>query len=132
MNEVLIIIPAYNEEKTITKTVESILNTKYDYIIINDGSTDSTQKILEQHNYNHIDLLTNLGIGGAVQTGYKYAHDNNYDIAVQFDADGQHDPEYIESLMNEKFELFMGDDLQGRKDFIAENGYKYLDDVDLS
>ena len=99
MNEVLIIIPAYNEEKTITKTVESILNTKYDYIIINDGSTDSTQKILEQHNYNHIDLLTNLGIGGAVQTGYKYAHDNNYDIAVQFDADGQHDPEYIESLI---------------------------------
>ena len=97
--KVLLIIPAYNEEASIKKTVQVILETKYDYIIINDGSTDSTKQILEHNNYNHISLLDNLGIGGAVQTGYKYAYDNNYDIAIQFDADGQHDIKYIKNLI---------------------------------
>ena len=72
-SKILFIVPAYNEEKSIKQTVKSILTTGYDYIVINDGSTDSTAKILEQNNYNHINLLSNLGIGGAVQTGYKYA-----------------------------------------------------------
>lgn len=110
--KILLIIPAYNEEKSIKKTVDSILNTSYDYIIINDGSTDSTQRILKQNNYNHINLITNLGIGGAVQTGYKYANDNGYDIAIQFDADGQHDMNYIEGLiqpiLNQKANLVIG------------------------
>lgn len=98
-SKVLIIIPAYNEEKTIIYTVNSILKTNYDYIVINDGSTDSTQQILECNSYNYINLLTNLGIGGAVQTGYKYANENGYDIAIQFDADGQHNASYIEKLI---------------------------------
>lgn len=96
---VLIIIPAYNEEKTIEKTVESVIKSGYDYIVINDGSTDSTEEILEKNNYNHISLIFNLGIGGAVQTGYKYARDNNYDIAIQVDADGQHDISFIKDLI---------------------------------
>lgn len=98
-NKILLIIPAYNEEKSIQKTIGAVLDAGYDYIIINDGSTDSTKKILDRNNYNYIDLLANLGIGGAVQTGYKYAYENDYDIAVQFDADGQHDINYVKDIV---------------------------------
>ena len=96
-NKVLIIIPAHNEEASIEKTISSIKG--YDYIVINDGSTDQTKQILEKNHFNHVNLYFNLGIGGAVQTGYKYAYQNDYDIAVQFDADGQHDAGSIESLI---------------------------------
>lgn len=108
----LLIIPTYNEEKSIQKTIESVLHTNCDYIVINDGSTDSTKQILEQNNYNHINLFSNLGIGGAVQTGYKYAYENNYDIAIQFDADGQHDVSYVEDIIkplkDQKADLVIG------------------------
>ncbi len=91
--KILLIIPAYNEEKNILQTVKNIqeTNQKLDYIVINDGSSDGTKQKLIENNLNHINLIHNLGIGGAVQTGYKYAYENNYDIAVQFDGDGQHD-----------------------------------------
>ncbi|MBR3322075.1 glycosyltransferase family 2 protein [Candidatus Saccharibacteria bacterium] len=95
----IIIIPAYNEEASIQKTIQTVIEFNYDYVIINDGSTDSTEEILTKNHYNHISLISNLGIGGAVQTGYKYAYENNYDIAIQFDADGQHDIKYIEKLI---------------------------------
>lgn len=96
----LLIIPAYNEEESIKETIASILQYKqYDYIIIDDGSIDDTLSVLQNNNYNHISLLTNLGIGGAVQTGYKYAYEMGYDIAIQFDADGQHDIAYIDKLI---------------------------------
>lgn len=100
------IIPAYNEEKSITSTVSSLKKAKIkggtlDYIIINDGSTDSTKEVCEKENLNYIDLPINLGIGGAVQTGYKYAYNNHYDIAIQFDGDGQHDASYISNLVEE-------------------------------
>ena len=98
-NKIILIIPAYNEESSICKTIESVIRAKYDYIIINDGSIDHTTKILEENGYNHINLITNLGIGGAVQTGYKYARNLNYDIAVQFDADGQHDVDSVQDLI---------------------------------
>lgn len=100
-NKTILIIPAYNEEENILKTCEKIekCKEKYDYIVINDGSKDETQKILEENNLPHINLVHNLGIGGAVQTGYKYAYDNNYDIAVQFDGDGQHDIKYVKDLI---------------------------------
>lgn len=97
--KILFIIPAYNEEASIKSTINSILSYHYDYIVINDGSTDSTTAILEKHHYNHLNLISNLGIGGAVQTGYKYAYEMNYDIAIQFDADGQHDISYIDKLI---------------------------------
>lgn len=97
--KILLIIPAYNEEESILSTIKTVSSSPYDYIIINDGSTDKTPDILDESNANHIDLCFNLGIGGAVQTGYKYASKNNYDIAIQFDADGQHDINYIENLI---------------------------------
>lgn len=97
--KILLIIPAFNEQESIRKTIETVTQSSYDYVIINDGSTDSTASILEQDHYNHINLVFNLGIGGAVQTGYKYAQENNYDIAIQFDADGQHDITSIQSII---------------------------------
>ncbi len=97
--KVLLIIPAFNEEKSIVKTIGSILKTNLDYIIINDGSTDETSHIISSKQYNYINLPVNLGIGGAVQTGYKYAALHDYDIAVQVDADGQHNIEYLDSLI---------------------------------
>lgn len=104
--KVLMIIPAYNEENSIVSTVKSLEKAELtddilDYIIINDGSTDKTKEVCLKNNLNVINLPVNLGIGGAVQTGYKYARDNNYDIAIQFDGDGQHDATYIKTLVDE-------------------------------
>jgi glycosyltransferase involved in cell wall biosynthesis len=98
----IIIIPAYNEEKNIELVVENLIKNypQYDYVVINDCSTDKTREILKQKNYNFIDLPVNLGIGGGVQTGYKYALENNYDIAIQMDGDGQHNPQYYEQAVN--------------------------------
>lgn len=83
----LIIIPAYNEERNIKKTVLMIKQEapEFDYIIINDCSNDKTQEVCELNGFNVINLPINLGIGGAVQTGYLYAKRNNYDMAVQVD-----------------------------------------------
>lgn len=103
--KVLIIIPAYNEEENIEKTYKSIMEynkknkTNYDVIVINDGSCDRTGEKLSKNSIPNINLIQNLGIGGAVQTGYKYACINNYDIAVQFDGDGQHDVNYISEII---------------------------------
>lgn len=105
MKRVLFVIPAYNEEKSIINTCKTIddYNKKYkksiEYIVINDGSKDNTKEVLENNKINHINLISNLGIGGAVQTGYKYALYNDYDIAVQYDGDGQHDINYIDELL---------------------------------
>ena len=105
MKKVLLIIPAYNEEDSILKTYQKVVdynkknNTNYEVIVINDASTDKTKSILEENNIPHINLIHNLGIGGAVQTGYKYAYYHDYDIAVQYDGDGQHDIRYVKSII---------------------------------
>lgn len=105
---ILLIIPAYNEEESILDTVNMIKIFKetnrtpdyqVDYVVINDGSTDRTEEVLKKNEINAIHLISNLGIGGAVQTGYLYAVKYNYDIAVQFDGDGQHDISSISSLI---------------------------------
>lgn len=98
----LIIIPAFNESENILNTVKVIEKDApdFDYVVINDCSTDNTLEILKQNNINHIALPVNLGIGGAVQTGYKYALENSYDVAVQVDGDGQHDPKYLSALVD--------------------------------
>lgn len=97
----LIIIPTYNEEKNIKNTYDNLkkYNKKIDILVINDCSKDKTEKILIKNNIPHITLINNLGIGGAVQTGYKYADKHNYDIAIQFDGDGQHNAKYIKDLI---------------------------------
>ena len=115
---VLIIIPAYNEEETILNAVNKIKkyneehDEKYDYVVINDGSTDKTETILRENNLNHVELVHNLGIGGAVQAGYIYAYQNNYDVAVQYDGDGQHDIAYVskivEPIIKEGYNMVIG------------------------
>lgn len=99
----LIIIPAYNESDCIQKTVENIISTAtgFDYVVVNDCSTDNTLQILKDNHFNYIDLPINLGIGGAVQTGYLYAFDHGYDYAVQADGDGQHDVSYLRDMLEE-------------------------------
>lgn len=101
MNNILIIIPAYNEAKTIRNVIREIRNNfdKADILVINDCSKDETEDILIEEKIEYIDLVNNLGIGGAMQTGYIYAYKNNYDIAIQIDADGQHDPRNIKDIL---------------------------------
>ena len=97
----LIIIPAYNEEESILGVIQSIRENApdFDYIVINDCSKDQTKQILSEHEIPHIDLPVNLGIGGAVHTGYIYAMRNGYDYALQADGDGQHDVAYAEKMI---------------------------------
>lgn len=98
---VLIIIPAYNESKNIERVVDDLIQnySQYDYLIVNDCSTDNTEEIIRRRGYNYISLPVNLGIGGGVQSGYIYAAQNGYDIAIQIDGDGQHNPADIEKLI---------------------------------
>lgn len=106
MKKVLIVIPAYNEEKNILRVYNSIMDynkknkTNYDVIVINDCSTDGTSEVCHKNDIPVVDLIHNLGIGGAVQTGYKYACYHDYDVAVQFDGDGQHDIRYVKDIVN--------------------------------
>lgn len=103
--KVLLIIPSYNEEENVLNNYKRIVKhnekykTNYDVIIVNDGSKDKTEKICKENNIPYISLIHNLGIGGAVQTGYKYAYEHGYDVAVQFDGDGQHDVRYVENII---------------------------------
>lgn len=99
----LVIIPAFNEEGNLEKTIQDIKENApdFDYIIINDCSTDNTLDICRYHGYNYLNLPVNLGIGGAVQTGYRYAYYHGYDIVVQFDGDGQHDAVYLEQMVQQ-------------------------------
>ena len=120
----LIIIPAFNEHECIKNTVEMIIKEApdFDYVVINDHSTDNTLDILRENNYNYINLPTNLGIGGAVQTGYRYAFENDYDTAVQVDADGQHDPKYL-SMMLDTLQKGKADMVIGSR-FIENKGFQ--------
>lgn len=99
--KLLVIIPAYNEEKSIRSAVEHLRYAcpKYDYIIINDGSTDRTKELCEENRYHVINHTVNKGLASAMHTGFKYALENGYDAALQFDADGQHLPEYIDDMI---------------------------------
>ena len=110
----LVIIPAYNEQGGIERTVRDILAhaPDFDYIIINDCSTDNTLEVCRQNGFHVINLPVNLGIGGGVQTGYVYAWRNGYDIAVQFDGDGQHNAKYLDAmadkLVGERLDMVIG------------------------
>lgn len=130
--KILLIIPAYNEERNIVRTVQSVeairsekRNRGYilDYIVINDGSLDNTGEICRDNNIKCINLIQNLGIGGAVQTGYIYACIANYDIAIQFDGDGQHDINSLDKLI--------APIIEGKADFVVGSRFvkpRKLDD----
>lgn len=103
MSKVLAIVPAYNEEESIVSTIQDLERNAsgIDYVIVDDGSKDSTEAICRRNGYNLVSLPINLGLAGAFQTGMKYALENGYDYAVQFDADGQHNAGCIESMLEE-------------------------------
>lgn len=105
----LIIIPTYNEQANIQSLIEDITSYGYDYLIINDNSTDNTENIIRENDYHFLDLPINVGIAGVTRIGFKYAYDNQYDCAICVDGDGQHQPKYIHSLISE-----------------IENGYDYV------
>ena len=96
----LLIIPAYNEEESLKSTVDSVLQKapSVDFLVVNDGSKDGTVTVCRENGYPFLDLPTNLGLAGAFQSGMKYANRHGYECAIQFDADGQHLPEYIEPM----------------------------------
>lgn len=102
--KVLIVIPAYNEALNIGKTVNDVIeNTNYDYIVINDCSKDNTKEVCEKNNFNMLSLPINYGLTSGIQLGMKYAYKKGYDIAIQFDGDGQHQAKYLKDLV-EKIE----------------------------
>ena len=99
--KILVIIPAYNEEGNIERVVNdlSINYPQYDYVVINDGSTDNTACICKKNKFNLIDLPINLGLAGAFQTGVKFGFEQGYDAVLQYDGDGQHQAQYIEKMI---------------------------------
>lgn len=121
--KILIMIPAYNEAKNIVRVLERLRKKApfCDYIVINDCSSDDTPRICRENGYNMLDLPINLGIGGGVQSGYMYAKENDYDIAIQMDGDGQHDPAYIETLIkpliNKEADMVIGSRFINRTGF---------------
>ena len=120
----LIIIPAYNEEKSLLQVIADIRENApdYDYVVINDASTDQTKKVCEDNQIHFLDLTSNLGIGGAVQTGYQYALYEGYDIAVQLDGDGQH---MATSLREMERELKTEENGNGTADLVI--GSRFID-----
>ena len=123
-SKILLIIPAYNEAENIEDHIRNLIQNypQYDYVVINDCSTDRTEEICRRNGFNFISQPVNLGIGGTVQCGYLYATEKGYDIAVQVDGDGQHDPAYIETiiepLMKEQADMVIG------SRFIEKNGFQ--------
>lgn len=120
----LVIIPAYNEEESIRRVIENIKNenAKIDILVVNDGSKDKTSDEVRGTKVALIELPYNLGIGGAVQTGYIYAYMHDYDIAIQIDGDGQHNPSYIKNMIelvtDQNFDMVIG------SRFIEKTSYK--------
>ena len=120
----LVIIPAFNEEGNLEKTIKDIKDNApdFDYVIINDCSTDKTLEMCRRHGFSYLNLPVNLGIGGAVQTGYRYAYYHGYDIAVQFDGDGQHSASHLEdrvtTLIDTESDMVIG------SRFIEKEGFQ--------
>lgn len=98
----LVIVPAYNEALNIEKTIKDITtNSTYDYVIINDCSKDNTKEVCEKNGFNMVSLPINYGLTSGIQMGMKYAQKYGYDIAIQFDGDGQHSAKYLKKLVDE-------------------------------
>lgn len=120
----LVIIPAYNESASIVRTVQDIKEhaPSFDYVVINDCSTDNTLQVCEENHIHCLKLPVNLGIGGAVQAGYLYGVRNGYDLAVQFDGDGQHSAVYLDEMADVLQE--QGADMVIGSRFITNEGFQ--------
>jgi len=124
MNRILVIVPAYNEQSSIANIIKDIRERtkESDILVVNDSSTDKTAETLDALKVNHIDMAFNVGIGGAIQTGMRYAIKKGYDITVRVDGDGQHDPGDINKLVNH---LLHGEaDLVVGSRFMEKGGFK--------
>ena len=101
MSRHLAIVPAKNEAAAIVATVREIreCSSDFDVLVVDDGSTDATASLARNAGAKVLRLPFNVGIGGAMQAGYLYAHENGYEVAVQVDGDGQHDPRFISDLL---------------------------------
>ena len=119
----LIIIPAYNEAENIERVVNNLIENypQYDYVVVNDGSSDDTRKICAKKGYNFLDLPINVGLAGAIRAGIRYANYHGYDYAVQIDGDGQHDPKYIKDML-EKMRSAQADIIIGSR--LKENNWR--------
>ena len=121
--KVLVIIPAYNEGESVEKVILGVRRylADADILLVNDGSTDLTSERARKKGALVLDLPFNLGIGGAVQAGYKYAYEKGYSIAIQVDGDGQHDPKEIpkllEALERERVTLVIGSRFLGNAEY---------------
>ena len=121
--KILVIIPCYNEEANIVNTVEKLRAdcSNVDFLVVNDCSTDHSAQILTEHGYPFLNLPVNLGIGGCVQSGYRYACVNGYDVAVQLDGDGQHDSAYlmqvVQPVLDGKLDMCIGSRFIKREGF---------------
>lgn len=118
-SDLLLIVPAYNEQECIEPVIRNLEENypQYDYVIINDGSADSTSAIAHRCGFNIVDLPINLGLTGAFQTGLRYAREHGYRYAVQFDADGQHKPDFIDALTEQ---IEKGSDIAIASRFVTE------------
>lgn len=139
-NKILIVIPAFNEEENIGNVLQSIeeikIRERYDLnaLVVNDCSTDSTLKILQELKCSYLSLPVNLGIGGAVQAGFKFAQMNNYDFMVQMDGDGQHPsselPKLLVPAFNKEADIIIGsrfiDRVGFQSSFVRRLGINYF------
>jgi len=120
---VLVVVPAFNEEESLAATLDELARTtRADVLVVDDGSRDHTSGIARQHDVPVLRHAVNLGVGAALQTGFRYALERGYDIAVQLDADGQHDPAYLESLV-EPVASGAADVAIGSR-YVARTGYR--------
>ncbi len=137
--KILIILPCFNEEQSIGSILQqlksiNVPNCELIALPVNDASTDNTLTEIKKHSNHYLDLPINLGIGGAVQSGLKYAHENNFDVAVQMDGDGQHPPleliKIITPIINNDTDVCIGSrfiDKEGfQSSFLRRAGIKFL------
>lgn len=137
--KILIILPSFNEEQSIGSILQqlksiNVPNCELIALPVNDASTDNTLTEIKKHSNHYLDLPLNLGIGGAVQSGLKYAHENNFDVAVQMDGDGQHPPleliKIIIPILNNEADVCIGSrfiDKEGfQSSFLRRAGIKFL------
>ena len=119
LEKTLIVIPAYNEDESILQTLEDIISQKlgFDIVVVNDGSKDNTSNKVLEAGIDILNLPCNLGYGAAVETGFRYAIKNEYTRVVLMDSDGQHDPKFIQAMVNamdtENFDVIIGSRFKG-------------------
>ncbi len=121
---VLVIVPAHNEEASLGLTLDEVRRTApgMDLLVVDDGSRDATARIARERGVPVVRHPVNLGVGGALQTGFRWAVEHGYDVGVQLDADGQHDPAYLEALTAPVCRGLCDVSIGSR--FVARSGYR--------